>query len=95
MIAEDIKDCVIYDGKGWLDGNGGISSLDQVYNVPSAEHCMQNACQDNSQCIAFTYIASIERCDLKTEKQAVTLGDFTSGVMSAKSPKSCHSGRFH
>ena len=54
---------------------------------------MLNACKNNDNCIAFTYIAPIERCDLKTEEQAKTLGDFQSGIMSAKS-KSCESGRF-
>ena len=89
------KDCIIYDGKGWADSNGGISEIEQVTGVASAEDCMQFNCYNHPQCVAFTYIASIQRCDLKTEAQAVTLNKYVNGIMSAKSPKSCQSGRFH
>ena len=94
MIADTYEDCVIYDGKGWLDSYGAISTLEEVTDVASADDCMQNACHDHPQCIAFTYIESLQRCDLKTEEQAVIMGDDSTSVMSVKSPKSCHFGRF-
>ena len=95
MIAETVEDCIIYDGKGWADSNGGTSTIQQVTGVASAEDCMQFNCYNHPQCVAFTYIESIQRCDLKTEAQAVTLNDAPNGVMSAFSPKFCQSGRFH
>ena len=93
MITDTYKDCVIYDGKGWVDSHGEISTLEEVTEVASAEDCMQNACYNHPQCIAFTYIESLQRCDLKTEEQAVTMFDLGNGVISAKSPKYCHFGR--
>ena len=83
------KDCIIYDGKGWIDSNGGFSDIELVTGVASAEDCMQFNCYNHPQCVAFTYIESIQRCDLKTEAQAVTLDEAPNGVMSAFSPKSC------
>ena len=89
LFSASIIDCHIYDGKGWQDSSGAINTLEQVSGVPSAQHCMENACYNHSECVAFTYVASLNRCDLKTSAQSVSFGSVPSGIMSARSPKSC------
>ena len=63
----------IFIGSGWLDSSGQISHLEQVYGT-STDDC-KIACRIKSACVAFTFVSTINRCDLKNAQQAVALQD--------------------
>ena len=61
----------IFIGSGWLDSSGQISHLEQVYGT-STDDC-KIACRIKNACVAFTFVSTSNRCDLKNTQQAVTL----------------------
>ena len=70
---EFLDDFDIFIGSGWLDSSGQISDLEQVYGT-STDDC-KIACRIKSGCVAFTFVSTSNRCDLKNTQQAVTLLD--------------------
>ena len=70
---EFLGEFVIFIGSGWLDSSGEISNLEQVYGT-STDDC-KIACRIISGCVAFTFVSTSNRCDLKNSQQAVTLDE--------------------
>ena len=71
---QTLGEFVITIGAGWLDSSGQISTHQSwiVYGSTSTDDC-ENACKIKSGCVGFTFVSTIERCDLKDIQQAVTL----------------------
>ena len=74
IITIHLGEFVITIGAGWLDSSGQISTHQSwiVYGSTSTDDC-ENACKIISGCVGFTFVSTIERCDLKDIQQAVTL----------------------
>ena len=68
---EFLGEFVIFIGSGWLDSSGQISNLEQVYGT-STDDC-KIACRIKSGCVAFTFVSTSNRCDLKNTQQAASL----------------------
>ena len=62
----------IFIGSGWLDSSGQTSHLEQVYGTSTTDDC-KIACRIKFTCVAFTFVSTSNRCDLKNAQQAVTL----------------------
>jgi len=71
---------VISAGAGWLDSFGKISTLVEVRGE-SINAC-QIACNNYNNCVAFTFVSTEQRCDLKNSQQAITLGVFPDTIIS-------------
>ena len=65
----------IYEGLGWEDENGGISSLKTISGL-TVNDC-EEACTKNSEmvyeesCVAFTFMKDGNKCNLKSARQAI------------------------
>ena len=71
-------------GEGWLDQNGEISTLIQIVDQNNMDDC-KTACLATPDCVGFTFVGVISRCDLKNNLQAMTLnGGYHSSVVSGK-----------
>ena len=55
----------IFIGFGWTNGEGLISNLKTIQNIPSFEECMDKCASNrksNGQgCVAFTFVKSISK----------------------------------
>ena len=66
---------------GWHNADDKIESLKEVEDIDSIKDC-ENACTNTINCVGFTYIPRISRCDLKSDEMAVLL-DQEEGIVSA------------
>ena len=66
-----------------MDSSGQISTHQSwiVYGSMSTHDC-ENACKIKNGCVGFTFVSTMERCDLKDIQQAVTLKDFPETIIS-------------
>jgi hypothetical protein len=63
-------------GAGWLNSDGVITTLKEVTGTNT--NACERECKKTPGCVGFTFVSSIDRCDLKTDDQAVEL-DYSNG----------------
>ena len=81
-FTDHLENGHIYHGMGWINSADNVTTLKNVYNIITIEGCKKE-CQNNLSCVAFTFITSKKRCDLKDSNQAVKLkGGFVDGIIS-------------
>ena len=81
---EEVEWFISEPGEGWFDVNGAISNLIKIEDQNSIDDC-KTACLATSDCVGFTFVGVISRCDLKNNLQAMTLdGGHHSSVVSGK-----------